>query len=454
MLDRKEEHLVTGNRPSAAARIKAGVSAAGIITAFDAESWGTGGAGAASGFPLPYIYQIANRRRAHKDAFINTGQQRPMRAPGHPQGSFITEIMMDELADKVKMDPVEFRIKNLPVEAPNAMWRSYLREGAEAFGWSKRHPTGDPTPGPIKTGMGVAICTWGGGGRGPALAHCEIASDGSVVMRVGTQDIGTGTRTLVAMITADALGLQPAQITPQIGDTQYGVSPGSGGSTTAASTSPGMRIAALKALEALNEKVAPALGVTPDVLVAVGGRIQVKDNPSKGMSWADACKHIGTQPIAVDADWAAGMTSATTSGVQFAEATVDIKTGIVKVTRVLAIQDGGLILNQLTAESQVYGGVIGSLNFALFEDRILDKSTGQMVNPNMEWYLLAGMSDIPQIDVRLKNMPERGVVGIGEPPTVPTAAAIALAVRNAIGVTVRSLPLTPAKIFQSLQQKA
>ena len=122
MLDRKEEHLATGNRPSAAARIKAGVSADGIITAFDAETWGTGGAGATAGFPLPYIYRIANRRRTHKDVFTNTGQQRPMRAPGHPQGSFITEIMMDELADEVKMDPIEFRIKNLPPEAPNAMW--------------------------------------------------------------------------------------------------------------------------------------------------------------------------------------------------------------------------------------------------------------------------------------------------------------------------------------------
>jgi xanthine dehydrogenase YagR molybdenum-binding subunit len=457
MLDRKEEHLVTGNRPSAAARVKAGVAADGTLTAFDAESWGTGGAGAAAGFPLPYVYVIPNRRRAHKDVFINTGQQRPMRAPGHPQGSFITEIMMDELADLAKMDPVEFRIKNCPPEAPNAMWRSYLKEGAEAFGWSKRHPTGDPSPGSIKRGMGVAVGTWGGGGRGPSVAHCEIASDGSVIMRLGTQDIGTGTRTLVAMITADALGLQPSQVTPQIGDTQYGVSGGSGGSTTAASTSPGMRIAALKALDALKEKVAPALGVAPgnlDALVAEGGRIHVKDNASKGLSWADACKRIGPQPITAEADWAAGMTGVTTSGVQFAEATVDVKTGIVRVTRVLAIQDCGLVLNQLTAESQVYGGVIGSLNFALFEDRILDKVTGQMVNPNMEWYLLAGMSDIPQIDVRLKNMPERGVVGLGEPPTVPTAAAVALAVRNAIGVSVRSLPLTPMKILQSLQQKA
>jgi xanthine dehydrogenase YagR molybdenum-binding subunit len=302
--------------------------------------------------------------------------------------------------------------------------------------------------------MGVAVGTWGGGGRGPSVAHCEIASDGSVTMRIGTQDIGTGTRTLVAIVAADALGLQASQITPQIGDTQYGVSGGSGGSTTAASTSPGIRIAALKALEALKAKVAPELGAQPDALVAEGGRIHVKDNPRKGLSWADACKRIGPQPITADADWAAGMTSVTTSGAQFAEATVDVKTGIVRVTRVLAIQDCGLVLNPLTAESQVYGGVIGSLNFALFEDRILDRNTGQMVNPNMEWYLLAGMSDIPPIDVRLKNMPERGVIGLGEPPTVPTAAAVALAVRNAIGVSVRSLPLTPMKILQALQQKA
>ncbi|MDP9324559.1 MAG: molybdopterin-dependent oxidoreductase, partial [Acidobacteriota bacterium] len=174
MLDRKEEHLATGNRPSAAAHIKAGVAADGMLTAFDAETWGTGGAGAAAGFPLPYIYQFPNRRRTHKDVFINTGQQRPMRAPGHPQGSFITEVLMEELADLVKMDPIEFRIKNLPPEAPNAMWGAYLRRGATEFGWDKRHPTGDSTAGPIKTGMGVAINTWGGGGRGPSTAHCEI----------------------------------------------------------------------------------------------------------------------------------------------------------------------------------------------------------------------------------------------------------------------------------------
>ena len=452
MLDRKEEHLATGNRPSAAARVKVGVAADGTITAFDAESWGTGGAGAASGFPLPYIYLPPNRRRTHKDVFINTGLQRPMRAPGHPQGSFITEMYMEELADLVKMDPIEFRIKNLPPEAPNAMHASYLRQGAKEFGWDKRHPTGDPTAGPIKTGMGVAINTWGGGGNS-GRAHVEISSDGTVVVRCGTQDLGTGTRTLVAVVAADTFGIPVSNIKPEIGDTVYPVSGGSGGSTTAAGISPAIRIATVNALDALKDKIAPALGVEPASLVAVNGRIQVKDNPSKGMSWAEACKQIGPQPIAADGAWQPGLSSVTTSGVQFAEVKVDVETGIVKVTRILALQDCGLVVSRLTAESQVYGGVVGSLNFALFEDRILDRNTGQMVNPNMEWYLLAGMSDIPKIDVRLIDQSERGVIGIGEPPTVPTAAAVALAVRNAIGVTVRSLPLTPAKILQTLAQR-
>jgi xanthine dehydrogenase YagR molybdenum-binding subunit len=452
MLDRKEEHLATGNRPSASARVKAGVAADGTLTAFEGETWGTGGAGAAAGFPLPYIYQFPNRRRTHKDVFINTGQQRPMRAPGHPQGCFVTEVMMEELADRVKMDPIEFRIKNLPPEAPNAMWRAYLKRGADAFGWSKRHATGDTTPGPIKTGMGVAINTWGGGGRG-SQAHCEISPDGLVVVRIGTQDLGTGTRTLIAVIAAETLGLQPSAIRPEIGDTMFPISGASGGSTTAAGVSPAVRIATVNALDALKEKVAPTLGVEAAALVATNGRIQVKDNPSKGVSWSDACKQLGAQPISVDGNWQPGLSSVTTSGVQFAEATVDIETGIVKVKRVLVVQDCGLVVSKLTAESQCYGGVIGSLNFALFEDRILDRNTGQMLNPNMEWYLLAGMSDIPKIDVILVDQPERGVIGIGEPPTVSTSAAITNAVRNAIGVTVRSLPLTPAKILQTLAQQ-
>jgi len=455
MLDRKEEHLDTGNRPSATAHVKAGVTADGRLCAYDAQSWGTGGAGATSNFPLPYIYDFPNRRRTHKDVYINAGQQRAMRAPGHPQGCFLTEILMDELADRVKMDPVAFRIKNLPPKAPNAMWADYYEIGAKRFGWDKRHPTGDPAPGPIKNGFGCSAHRWGGGGRG-SQAHCDIMADGSVVMKCGTQDLGTGTRTIVAIVTAETLGLPVSAVKPEIGDTLYPFSGGSGGSTTAASVSPAIRITAGKALDALCAKVAPNLGVDAETLVAVNGRIQVRDNPSKGMAWKDACKLIGTEPISVDGKWADGLSSTGTTGVQFSEVDVDMETGIVRVKRILTVQDCGLIVDKLTAESQVYGGVVGSLNFALYEDRILDRHTGQMVNPNMEWYLLAGMSDIPQIDMILIDRPDqqqRGVIGIGEPPTVSTSAAIANAVRNATGVTIRSLPLTPQRVLTAIQQE-
>jgi xanthine dehydrogenase YagR molybdenum-binding subunit len=452
MLDRKEEHLDTGNRPSASAHIRAGVAGDGMLTAFDGQSWGTGGAGAGSGFPLPYIYNFPNRKRQHTDVYINAGQQRAMRAPGHPQGCFLTEILMDELADRVKIDPVAFRIKNLPPKAPNAMWADYFSIGAKRFGWEKRHATGDPSPGPIKRGMGVSAHRWGGAGRG-SQAHVDIMSDGSVVVKCGTQDIGTGTRTIVAMVAAETLGLPVSAIKPEIGDTIYPLSGGSGGSTTAASVTPAIRVTTLNALDVLFQKVAPALGVSADHLVAANGRIHVNGDPSKGLAWKDACKLIGTEPISADGKWEEGLSSSGTSGVQFSDVEVDIETGIVRVKRILSIQDCGLVVDRLTAESQVYGGVIAAINFALFEDRILDRVTGQMVNPNMEWYLLAGMSDVPQIDVMLMNQPERGVIGIGEPPTVSTASAIANAVRNATGATIRSLPLHPHRILAALEQE-
>ena len=449
MLDRREEHLATGNRPSAYAKIRAGAAADGALTAFDADTWGTGGAGAGADFPLPYIYVFPNLRRAHKDVYVNAGQQRAMRAPGHPQACFITEVLMDELADKVGMDPVAFRVRNCPPEAPNALWRRYFPVAAERFGWAKRHPTGDPSPGPIKRGMGCAANRWGGGGRG-TKAHCEILPDGGVVMRSGTQDLGVGTKTLVAIVTAETLGLPVEAIRVEIGDSQYPFSGGSGGSTTAPSVSPAVRVTAGKALEALASRIAPQLGVAPEQITAAKGRVFAKSDPSKGLAWKDACRQLGTEPVSVDGEWQAGLSASGTTGVQFAEVEVDVETGVTRVTRVLCVQDCGLVVNKLAAESQCNGGIIMGLGFALFEERILDRTTARMVNPNMEWYRLPGMSDIPQIDVVLLDQPERGVIGIGEPPTVSTAAAVANAVANAIGVRVRSLPITPDRVLAAL----
>jgi xanthine dehydrogenase YagR molybdenum-binding subunit len=258
------------------------------------------------------------------------------------------------------------------------------------------------------------------------------------------------------MVTASPLGLPVSAVKPEIGDSNYPLSGGSGGSTTAASMTPAIRLTAGKALDALCAKVAPQLGVDAATLTASNGRIHVAGNPAKGLAWKDACKLLGTEPISVDSEWADGLSSTGTSGVQFTEVTVDVETGIVQVKRILTVQDCGLIVDRLLAESQIHGGIIGALNFALFEDRILDRSTGHMVNPNMEWYLLAGMSDVPKIDIHLVDTPvqrARGVIGIGEPPTVSTASAIANAVRNATGATIRSLPLHPHKILQAIEQQ-
>jgi xanthine dehydrogenase YagR molybdenum-binding subunit len=462
MLNRKEEHLVTGNRPSAYARVKAGVDAQGKLVGFDAETWGSGGAGAGAGFTVPYpIYVFPNRRQRHRNAFTTSGPQRAMRAPGHPQASFITETVLDELADRLRMDPLELRMRNLQPgidpqtgqEMPNRQWRKYFPLGAEKIGWSKRHPTGDPASGPIKRGLGCAGNTWAGAGSRATRANCQILPDGGVLARIGTQDIGTGTRTLVAVVAAETMGLPLTGVKAEIGDTNYPFAPGSGGSVTVASVSATMRIACENARDELFAKVAPALGVAATDLVAKGGRVHVKDTPSKGMTWREACKLLGVQPISAEGAFGPGLSSTGTSGVQFADVEVDIETGVTRVKKVVCVQDCGTIMDKLTAESQVYGGIIMGLGFALFENRILDRNTARMVNPNMEWYLLPGMSDIPEIDITIVDQPERGPVGLGEPPVISTAAAVANAVANAIGVRVRRLPLSPDAVLQALNEE-
>ena len=455
MLDRKHEHLITGTRPSAYAKVKAGASAEGTFIAWDAETWGTGGAGAGAGFSIPSaVYDWPARRQSHRDVYINAGPQRAFRAPGHPPACFITEVVIDELADGLRIDPLELRLRNVKAGAPGARWKTCFTIGAEKIGWSSRHPTGDTAAGPIKRGLGCAASIWPGAGDPATHAVCEIHPDGSVVNKIGTQDIGTGTRTLVAMITAETMGLPLNAVNAAIGDTDYPFAPGSGGGVTVGSISPAVRVSAENAVRMLFEKVAPELGVAADQLEARDGRIQMKGTPAKGMTWKDACKRLGATPIQAPGEWTPGLSGLGTSGVQFADVSVDIETGVTRVNKIVSVQDCGLIVNRLTAESQMHGGVIMGLGFALFENRILDRNTAKMVNPNMEWYLLPGMSDVPVIDITLMDQPERGVIGLGEPPVISTAAAIANAVSNATGAWIRKLPITPETVLAALQQRA
>ena len=218
-----------------------------------------------------------------------------------------------------------------------------------------------------------------------------------------------------------------------------------------------MRVTAGKARDALFERIAPALKVTPAELELGVGRVNVKGAsagaaPARSLAWREACKLLGPTPVSVDGQWERGLSAGGTSGVQFADVEVDIETGVTRVKKIVCVQDCGLVLDLKTAETQCYGGIISGLNYAVMEERLLDRNTANMVNPNMEWYLIAGQSDIPEIDVVLVDQPERGVIGIGEPPAVATAAAIANAIRNATGVTVRSIPITPDKLLNELQR--
>lgn len=459
MLERDEEHWSGGNRPSDWAKVKAAASKEGVLTAFVCESWGAGGhSRGGAGLRMPYIYATKNQRLLHRDVRVNAGDSRAMRAPASPQSSLIMEQAMDDLADALGMDPVAFRIKNLSEENPVArllkgIYEKELAIGAEKIGWKNRHPRGDKTPGPIKRGMGLGLSTWGGR-AGPAQATCRIFPDGRVEVLCGSQDLGTGTMTLVPIVAAEILGLQIADIAGKVGSSIYPPAGGSGGSTSCGGVSLAVAMACTKALDELFKRVAPQLGTEPANLEAEGGRVYVKAAPDKGVAWKAACALLGQQPIETlgDRGEGQGMSSEGAGGAQFAEVSVDVETGQVRLLKIVAVADCGLVMNRLLCESQVYGGVIGGLNYAMFEERRMDAASGQMLNADLEHYKLAAHSDIPEIEVVLLDYPERGVIGIGEPTTIPTAGAIANAVTNAIGVRVGEIPLTPRRVLEALQK--
>jgi len=434
MLTRFEEGLAVGNRPSSYQKIKLGADAEGKLTAFQLESFGTpghtsgvtsaGGSGGA-GFPAPYIYQPAATRVKQGSVAVNAGQSCAFRAPGHPTASVGMEGALDDLAAKLGMDPVAIRLKNDPSE----IRRREYELGAEKFDWKGKFRKPGTSPGPVKIGVGCAGAAWMSGGKG-TQAEAQINADGTVEMRVGTQDLGTGSRTVVQVVAAEMLGIERELITVRIGDTRLPPSGASGGSTTTAS-------------------VSPAIFDVCENVVAELKKLGGAEDP-RGTNWKEACRKIGTAPLVVRGQWREGLSTGGACGVQFAEVEVDTDTGFVKLRKILVVQDCGTVVNSLTCESQINGGVIMGIGYALYEQRVMDPRTGVMLNPNWETYKLPGVFDIPDIQILLLNMPERGVIGVGEPCTIPTASAIANAVANAIGVRISNLPLTPDKVLAAL----
>ena len=461
MLERDEELKVAGARPSAFARVKVAATKDGKLVGWDSSSWGTGGPGGGGSPPLPYVFNIPNQRKQHTAVLTNIGPARAWRAPNHPQACVLTLCPLDDMAAKLNMDPVEFLTKNLDITGPRAaLYADELKIASEMFGWKQKwHARGDKAAGNIKRGVGVSLHTWGGRGH---ESNCDITihPDGAVDIKIGSQDLGTGTRTCILMVAAETLGIPHTQISLELGDTKYPMSGGSGGSTTIGGVSSSTRRGAVDVREQLFEKVAPALKAQPADLEIVKGVVRVKSDHSRALEWKQACAKIGAMPITArgknpDRTKPPDLTNSGVGGVQMAEVSVDTETGIVKVEKMVAVQDMGYVINEKTAESQILGALIMGIGYSLYEEKIMDPTTGRMLNPNMEFYRLAGLNDIRDLAVKVYSTAEqdkRGVIGLGEPPVVSPGAVISNAVANAIGVRVPSLPLTPDRVLEALEK--
>ena len=464
MLERDAELEVAGCRPSAFARVRVGAKKDGTLTAWQSDSWGTGGPGGGGAPPMPYVVNIPNQRKQHTAVATNIGPARAWRAPNHPQGCLITMSAIEDCAAKIGMDPLDLMLKNIALTAPPEdtfhranTYRDELMIAADLIGWKKNwHPRGQGS-GTERRGLGLAIHTWGGRGHESNCA-LTIYPTGSVEIQMGTQDLGVGTRTAILIVAGDTLGLGLNQMELKIGDNQYPKSGGSGGSTTIGGVSSATRRAAIDARDQLFAKVASALNAQPDDLEAVGGSIRVKSAPSRSISWKDACARLGTQPIqALGKNPGPGdLISSGVGGAVMADVSVDTETGVVKMNKMVCAQDCGLVISLKTAESQVYGAMIMGIATTLYEEKIMDRNLGTMLNPNMDFYRLAGIGDVGELVVHMmtgKGYDERGPIGLGEPPTVGPMAAISNAVANAIGVRVPFTPITPDRVVNALNAK-
>jgi xanthine dehydrogenase YagR molybdenum-binding subunit len=312
----------------------------GTLTAWQSESWGTGGIGGAGVPPIPYVLKIPNQNRTHTFVATNIGPARAWRAPNHPQACLITMAALDDLAAKLNMDLMELLTKNADLAPNEDLARAYkdeLKKAAELSEWQKYwHPRGDKSQGHIKRGLGVSLHTWGGD---PHNGKCAITiqSDGSVAVKLGSQDLGTGTRTVINIVVAQTLGLPLEAVKVEIGNSKYPPDGPSGGSTTVGGVSGSTRRGAVNARDELFKVVAPDLGVQPDQLEAVDGQIRVKGDSSKSLTWKQACAKLGVKPIEAQGEQARNseckLNSGGVGGVQVADVSVDTETGIVRINR-------------------------------------------------------------------------------------------------------------------------
>lgn len=476
MLSREEENLAAGNRPPSVQTYKLGAKRDGTLTAIELRAVGNIGAlgswFSSIGLPAKELYLCPNVRTVDVPARTNLGTQASFRAPGVVEGIAGLDVALDNLARELKMDPLELRRKNYApryqiIDKPYAT-KTLLEAydaAAASIGWAtrddeaRRYPRG--RSGSLRRGVGMASQLWGGEGGPPAQAIAKLLPDGSAVILTGTQDIGTGTRTVLAQIAAEELGLPLRAVRVELGETEFGVfSPPSGGSMTLSSVGPAVRMAAVGARREMLEIISHLAEAPIDALDVRDGAIINRETGKEMGTIGSFLSQLDGHEVT-----ARGMRGPNaedvivrTFGAQFAEVEVDIGTGVVRVLKIVAAHDCGRIVNPLTFSSQIEGGVIQGLGMALFEQRIVDERLGVMVNPNLGDYKVPTIRDIPEIEIITFDRANEyantiGALGAGEPPIIPTPGAIANAVAHAIGRPVSGLPLTPDRVLAILNER-
>lgn len=418
-------------------------------------------------------YDVPNQSTAHKLVKLNVGTPTFMRAPGETTGSFALESAMDEMAFALKMDPVALRLKNYAEMEPqeHKPWSSkFLRDcyrlGAEKFGWSQRRP--EPRAmreGNILIGYGMATATYPAN-RSGASAVARIFPDGTAMAGSGTQDLGTGTFTVMAQVAADAMGFPMGKMRFMLGDSSLPHAPGSGGSQSVASVSPAVREAASQARSkliamAVADNDSPVSGLAVEqVTVENGWVVSMLDASKRDPAAAILARRGGGMPIEAFATVQPGAEKKAYAfhsfGAVFAEVHVDADLGIIRVARVVGVYDVGNLLNDKTAHSQFMGGIVWGIGSALTEASELDVRYGRYTNANLAEYHVPVNADIQAIDITVlgkgdPHINSLGARGIGEIGITGVAAAIANAVFNASGVRVRDLPVTLDKVLMGVQ---
>jgi CO/xanthine dehydrogenase Mo-binding subunit len=446
-LTRREENLVTGNRNATIQRLRIGARSDGTLTALEGDyvnGLGFGGWSSPVEGPMHHLYACPNVRTRTHAARTNQPPMKAFRAPGFVEGTFGLEALLDVLAAKLQVDPLELRRRNHADDEPSdarpysgkKLLECYRR--AEPH-WLRRHDVRARSTATVKRGVGLASQVWYGGGGPPSYAWVRVGSDARATVVTAMQDIGTGTRTAMAQLAAEELGIPLDHVTVSLGDSARGpYAVTSAGSSTVSSMGPAVRAAAADARRQIDD-IAEQMGKTgapPAEVLSVLGDAQILGQGARGPNPA------GMQVL--------------TFGVQVAEVAVDVETGEVWVERIAAVHDVGRVINPLGASSQIEGGIIQGIGHTLSEQRLDDPQTGRILTTTLDAYKLPTIADVPEIVSELVDEPDPqltnlGSKGLGEPPIIPTAAAIANAIRDATGAEVHELPVDREEMLRALR---